>query len=93
MMTNKRNLSQNSLAKSALSISTNVDEVDIFKLHLNSYDSSKTAKALNFIYSLIVSLMSNEATAKFTKHHKIIGALMGVLSYLLCRKFIKVDLV
>jgi hypothetical protein len=77
--------------KEDFSASTAADEVDIFKYHLESYDNSKTVKALNLLYSLIVSLVSNVATRKFTKYHKIVGLVMGLISFILCRKFLKID--
>ena len=73
------------------SASTAAEEFDVFKHHIESYDNSKTVKALNFLYSLIVSLVSNVAARKFTKYNKINGMLMGLISFILCRKFLKVD--
>ena len=90
MSTKQKNLSELSLYKNAQSFSTAASEKDIFKHHIDSYDDSKTVKVFNLLYSLIVGLVSNVAVKNLTKYSKLIGVLLGVISFIFCRKFLKI---
>lgn len=46
---------------------------------------------MNFIYSLIVAVLSGFITKKYIKHSKLFGALMGLVSYVGSKQFIKTD--
>lgn len=90
MSTKQKNLSELSLCKNAQSFSTAASEKDIFKHHIDRYDDSKTVKVFNLLYSLIVGLVSNVAVKSLTKYSKLIGVLLGVISFIFCRKFLKI---
>lgn len=77
--------------KDSADASTNIEEVDIFEHHLNSYDRSKTVKVLNMIYSLIVGILSAKTTKKFFKYHRVLGIILACLSYFASRKFLKIN--
>lgn len=89
--TSPKNLNQLSIRKKSFELSTNVDENDIFKHHLSSYDKSKTIKILNFVYSLIVALLSSKISSKVIQRNHIVGILVGIISFILNRKFIRVE--
>jgi hypothetical protein len=45
-------------------------------------------RALNFLYSLIVAVLSGAITKKYSKFHKIIGVMVGLVSYIGSRNFV-----
>lgn len=83
--------SQTSLEKECNEASTNFDEQDIFNHHLTQYDRSKTVKVINFVNSLIVALLSGKVSSSFTSYGKIIGLLIGIISFILSRKFLRLE--
>lgn len=78
--------------KSSISAPTTIDTtIDVFDEQIKQHEHSKTMRALNFIYSVIVCVLSSFISKKHFKHHKIIGIIMGLLSYLGSKNFIKTD--
>jgi hypothetical protein len=62
---------------------------DIFDKQVASYNKSKTVKILNLIYSLIVGILSACVSRKYTKYHRNLGILMGVMSYITGKSFLQ----
>jgi hypothetical protein len=74
------------------SISTedsNLDQSgDIIVEPSKKQDHTKIMRALNFLYSLIVAVLSGAITKKYSKFHKIIGVMVGLVSYIGSRNFV-----
>lgn len=64
---------------------------DVFERQIKNYDASKTLKTLNFIYSMIVGVLTSSLSKNYTKYNRLIGILVSLLSYLINRKFIKIE--
>ncbi len=78
--------------KSSISSPTTIDTaIDVFDEQIKHHEHSKTVRALNFIYSVIVCVLSSFISKNHFKHHKIIGVVMGLLSYLGSKNFIRSD--
>ena len=45
-------------------------------------------RTLNFLYSLIAAVLSGVICKKYSKFHKIIGVVVGLVSYLGSRNFV-----
>ena len=52
------------------------------------HDHSKIMRTLNFLYSLIAAVLSGVICKKYSKFHKIIGVVVGLVSYLGSRNFV-----
>lgn len=65
-------------------------DLDIFDKHMKSYDNSKTLKTLNFIYSLIVGILTSRLTVRLPRN-KLLGILMALMSFVVSRQFLKVE--
>ena len=61
---------------------------DIFDKHMQAYDSSKTLKTLNLIYSLIVGILTSRLASKKLPTHKLLGFFMALLSFATSRRFL-----